>query len=618
MRGQDRKGAIARRVVALLLILIGSAEAGNALKDHPSPYLALHGEDPVAWRDWGDDALAEARALNRPLFISSGYFACHWCHVMQRESYRDSAIAGLLNTHFIPVKLDRELNPALDDYLIRFVERTRGQAGWPLNVILSPEGYPLAGLTYLPPSEFRAVLERVAQQWHTRADVLARLAREAAAEAAAVDAAPYPTGSNVTAAEVARALRDEALVLADELGGGFGHQNKFPMEPQLLALLVLQDRLPDERLAAFLRLTLEEMARRGLRDHLAGGFFRYTTDPDWRTPHFEKMLYNQAQLTRVYLTGARVLDEPAFLDVARDTLDFVLTGMAGEDGGFIASLSAVDAAGEEGGSYLWGNARLMQVLTPSEQAVAVAWWSLDPVASPASGLLPQRLTTVSQAAAAAGVEAAEIQRLVPEIRRKLLAERATRPPPRDTKQLAGWNGLLLWALADATSVLQEPRYEGAGARIAGFLRTLWDGQRLHRARDGKRSLGESSLEDYAFVAAGLDAWFRVTGDPADRILAREIAASAWRNHFVPGQGWRLGTVARLPGMPLDRGMHDSALPAPSGVIVQLGDAAGPGSGDSRLAEALALSGYAVREAPFWHATHAVALLYADTRGTLRQ
>jgi uncharacterized protein YyaL (SSP411 family) len=211
----------------------------------------------------------------------------------------------------------------------------------------------------------------------------------------------------------------------------------------------------------------------------------------------------------------------------------------------------------------------------------------------------------------AGVEQREIQRQLPEIRQKLLAQRATRQPPRDTKQLAGWNGLLLWALAEASATLRDPRYEKAAAGVAAFLRTLWDGERLYRARDGMRVLGESSLEDYAFVAAGMRTWSGVTGEAGDRALARDIAASAWRDYFVAARGWRMDATARLPDMPLDRAMPDGALPAPSGVMIQVSDDLLPAAPGGRRADAKALSGSTVSEAPFWHATHAIALLNAD-------
>jgi uncharacterized protein YyaL (SSP411 family) len=603
-----RMGMPAGLVTAVLLcfLLLPTLAAGNDLKHHPSHYLALHGDDPVQWRDWGEAALREARELNRPLFISSGYFACHWCHVMQRESYRDATTAELLNGHFVPVKLDRELHPALDDHLIRFVERTRGQAGWPLNVFLTPEGYPMLGLTYLPPGEFRAVLERVAERWGKGPESLARLARQASAELAAEQDTSAPAGSSPAPGDVASALGRSALVIGDELGGGFGEQTRFPMEPQLLALLETQRHYGGSvGLAPFLRTTLDEMARRGLRDHLAGGFFRYTVDPDWRTPHFEKMLYNQALLARVYIAAASVLETPRYLDVAAETLDFVLRHMAGTDGGFIASLSAVDAAGEEGAAYLWDAQRLASVLEPRDVEIARAWWSLEPEVSPDTGWLPQRLRTPAEAAAVAGVDASVLDTRLPAIRAALLAERESRRPPRDHKQLAAWNGLLLWALADMVEARDEERFRNAAAGVAAFLGTLWDGDRLYRARDGVRVLGEAGLEDYAYVAAGLDAWARQGGGPDAARLAQVIAGAGW-DRFYDGTGWRTAAVALLPDMPREPALADGALPSPSAVLMAV--SATPGTAplvpDAPIGVARRLSVPAVIDTPFWYASHA--------------
>ena len=605
-----RKGFPAGVLAALLLgvLLLPALAASNDLKHHPSPYLALHGDDPVQWRDWGEAALNEARQHNRPLFISSGYFACHWCHVMQRESYRDAAIADLLNRHFIPVKLDRELHPALDDHLIRFVERTRGQAGWPLNVFLTPQGYPMLGLTYLPPGEFRAVLERVAERWEQGPESLARLAREASAELAAEQESADPAVPAPAPGDLAMALGRSALALGDELGGGFGNETRFPMEPQLLALLETQRRYGSAvvGLAPFLRTTLDEMARRGLRDHLAGGFFRYTVDPDWRTPHFEKMLYNQALLARVYIAAASVLDKPRYLDVAAETLDFVLEHMAGTDGGFIASLSAVDAAGEEGAAYLWDAQRLASVLEARDVDIARAWWSLESRASPDTGWLPQRLRTSAEAAAVAGVEESILDTRLPAIRAAMLTERESRRPPRDHKQLAAWNGLLLWALADMVEVRDEERFRNAAAGVATFLGTLWDGERLYRARDGVRVLGEAGLEDYAYVSAGLDAWARQGGGPDVARLAQRIAETGWER-FHDGTGWRTAAASLLPDMPREAALADGALPSPSAVLMALSAMPGnePLVPDAQIRAARRLSVPAVTDAPFWYASHAV-------------
>jgi uncharacterized protein YyaL (SSP411 family) len=318
------------------------------------------------------------------------------------------------------------------------------------------------------------------------------------------------------------------------------------------------------------------------------------------------MLYNQALLARVYLRAADVLDEPLFADVARDTLDFVLNNMAGTDGGFIASLSAVDQQGREGGAYLWDEAALSDTLGQGEDQLARAYWSLEEDVSPDQGLLPQRLRSPAEAARMAGLSEKAVEQLVPEIRRKMLDARARRPPPRDPKELTAWNGLLLWALADAVALSPDSRYVEVAREVAGFIRTMWNGGGLLRARDGSRVIGEASLEDYAYVAAGLLRWSEIGGDAGSGRLAREIAATAWDSYFDASLGWRMDASGRLPAMPRDAAMQDGALPAPSAVLIGVSRAMGvrPGLVD----QALALSVKSVRDAPVWHATHAELLV----------
>ncbi len=308
----------------LLLLLPGLSPAlTNQLIEHPSPYLAMHGDDPVQWQEWGEEALERARKENKLLFISSGYFACHWCHVMQRESYRNPQVAAFLNRHFIPVKVDRELQPALDAHLIEFVRRTRGHAGWPLNVFLTPAGYPLYGLTYSPKAQFSALLLRLEGAWDKQPEQLTEMARRAALEMEESKPASAD-GGVIDSRKLQQGLVTMALAMGDDLVGGFGAQNRFPMAPQWLVLLDVQASSKDEDLQALAQLTLDQMANLGLRDHLQGGFFRYTVDPAWQTPHFEKMLYTQALLSRLYIRAAHLFDRPDYLQVAADTLDFTL------------------------------------------------------------------------------------------------------------------------------------------------------------------------------------------------------------------------------------------------------------------------------------------------------
>lgn len=595
--------------LVLLLSLHLPAFGANQMAGNPSPYLAMHGQDPVHWRLWGPSALAEAQASNKPLFISSGYFACHWCHVMQHESYRNPKIAARLNREFIPVKLDRELHPALDDYLIGFVERTAGQAGWPLNVFLTPDGYPLVGLTYAPAERFEALLERVSSVWSEDEDTLRDLARRGAEERAR-DQAPSPSRDlgPIRPAELAERLKRQALLHGDDLAGGFGPQSRFPMAPNLSALLELQVRAPDEELAAFLRLTLDAMRHKGLRDHLGGGFFRYTVDPDWHTPHFEKMLYTQALLVPLYLRAAEVLEVPAYRDVARDTLDFMLTVMRGQGGAYIASLSAVDSEGVEGGYYLWRPEELEALLDASERRLLAQVWGMEGAPRHEAGHLPIEERDRAQVAAQMDLSVQEIDSLLSSLRPELLAARSKRNLPRDDKQLAGWNGLVLSALAAATTAFQDEAYRSAGSALAAHLRGhLWDGERLYRAVSDQGPIGVATLEDYAFVARGLRDWGLAADSKQDRELSRRLVELAWQ-HFYSDDGWRLWAQPPVPAVPAQPVLPDSPLPSPAAVLLDLTPKDADEALAARTREALKLGLPPTARSPFVFASQAILYL----------
>jgi uncharacterized protein YyaL (SSP411 family) len=586
--------------VCLALALFPSrALVANQLKDHPSPYLALHGADPVDWHDWGPAVVARARQENKPLFVSSGYFACHWCHVMQRESFSDRAIAALLNRYFIPVKVDRELHPALDAYLIRFVESTRGSAGWPLNVFLTPEGYPLLGLTYVPAETLHRVLVRLSSSWSSQADRLSDLARAGAAE---LDT-PERRETKETPRDlgpVSKKLLEQALAFADELQGGFGQQSRFPMVPQMAALLELQARQPAPRLEAFLRLTLSQMATLGMRDQLGGGFFRYTVDPDWRVPHFEKMLYDQALNAMLYLRAGAVLGNPKLRDVAKDTLDFVVRRMRADHGGYVSSFSAVDGQGVEGGNYLWSAAQLARVLDEGERPVAERLWGMQGEPGFDAGHLPVAVTEVEDVARDLGITPEAVRIVEDRARAKLLLARAARPLPVDGKPVAAWNGLLLSALAAGAEAIGGD-YRQAAAGLAAFLvERLWDGERLHRSFGSAGWMGEASLEDYAFVARGLADWSAAGGSPQHQAFARRLVADAWKRFF--SDGWRPLSEPLIPGMDAEPALADSPLPSPSATLIQLTlELADPATDGALLRQAEAALGAAypvVEEHPF--------------------
>ena len=593
---------ILRTLSVLSLLCFGLAAHAapaltNQLKHHPSPYLAMHAADPVAWQDWGPAAVERARREGKLLFVSVGYFSCHWCHVMQRESYRNPDIAAFLNRHFVPVKVDRELEAALDARLIEFAERTRGQGGWPLNVFVTPEGYPMYAALYLPPAEFKSVLERLQGLWAKDHAGLERLARDEAKRAAAPAEAPVATGNFV----------EQALAQADLIHGGFGDQSKFPSAPQLEALLVHVAARPEPRLKEFLKLTFDHMADLGLYDHVGGGFFRYTVDPSWKAPHFEKMLYDNALLARVYLHAAKALREPRYQQIARATLDFMARDLRAPDGALIASLSAIDDKGVEGGYYLWSTDELTALLSEPETKMLRLAFGMQDAAPFEAGYLPLRSIPVAEVAERLGMDTATAESVLSRALEKLHRARVKRALPRDTKLLAGWNGLALAAFAEAARVTGETKYRDVAAGIRGYLmRALWDGKILKRAVDKGRAVGAVALEDYAYVTQGLLAWARLTGSTADYTQATSIARVAWQK-FYTARGWRPDERSLIQAGDAESALADGPLPSPSAVLVEATLALAEKTGDATLAQqartARDRARTAVQRDRFWQASH---------------
>jgi uncharacterized protein YyaL (SSP411 family) len=605
------------RVIAVLLFLChGAAVAApleNQLRQHASPYLALHGEDPVAWQEWTLATVERARREGKLLYLSIGYFSCHWCHVMQRESYRNAEIARYLNEHFIPVKVDRELDPALDARLIEFVETTRGQSGWPLNVFVTPDGHPLYATLYHPPQDFLRILQRVEQLWRNDRTRLTALARTA-------DVTPHGPGRpEVSGAQAqALALADkvvaEALKSADSVQGGFGEQSKFPQSPQLAFLLAYHERTPDPRLKDFLLLTLDAMARNGLQDQLGGGFFRYTVDPSWKTPHFEKMLYDNAQLASLYRNAARVFGRVDYRQIADRTLEFMLRELRADSSAYIGALSALDGNGVEGGYYLWSGAELESLLTPDERAVYRPFAGMTEAAPFEAGYLPLRAVPAAEIAAQRKLELADVEQRIASAEAKLRAARAKRVLPRDTKELAAWNGLALATFAEAARATNEPRYRQAAQALRDYLATqLWNGKTLVRSRAQGKASGNVAFEDYAYVTLGLTEWATLSGEPRDVALATAVAKAAWKR-FYGAQGFRLAESSLLVAETGQDVLSDGPMPSPSAVLAEASWRLAEKTGDVALRRqvlAALNSGSAVISAnPFWYATPVSALLRA--------
>ena len=554
MSGYERATALATLLLILLLpVAASAADPVNQLVDHPSPYLALHGHDPVAWQEWNADTLARAKRENKLLFVSVGYFACHWCHVMQRESYKNPQIAALLNRDFIPVKVDRELNSGLDDALQTFSAQLNGVAGWPLNAFVTPEGFPAFVVLYAPPDDFNKLLKHLSGRWKADAAGIRALARQVAPPPAR-----QPVAAPLTTERSARAWSqfvDSALQEADTLHGGLGQVSKFPMAPQLHALLVRQTQQPDARLAAFLRLTFDQMAARGLRDHVGGGFFRYTTDPEWDTPHFEKMLYDNAHLAVLYLRAATVLRQPRYREIARSTLDFMQAELLDASGGLYSSTSAVDAAGREGATYLWEPDELKRRLSPEAYAAARRVWRLDAPRSFNDGYLPAEYRTPT----------ADERRLLADAARTLRPLRQARSLPKDDKLNAGLNGLALSAFSQAIQL--DPAYRLRANHLQRFLltRLVRDG-RLVKAMARGQVLPQAELEDYAYAVQGLLDHTEATGNRQSRVQARQLAHIAWKL-FWSEKGWKHEAQPLLATLQAEPALADGALYSPSDVLI---------------------------------------------------
>jgi uncharacterized protein YyaL (SSP411 family) len=588
------------------------AELRNSLANNASPYLAMHGGDPVHWQEWNEQSVATARKENKLLFVSIGYFACHWCHVMQRESYQNRAIAVKLNRNFIPVKVDRELNPALDTRLIEFVERTRGYSGWPLNVFITPEGYPLLGIVYLPADDFSSLLSELNTLWQQDR---AQLITDAKAASDELQAAPLKKGvtiQNDLAKRVRVVLKNVTLTRADSFAGGFGNQSKFPSVPQLAAMLDSYTFDGDVQIAEFLHLTLDNMARLGLNDIIGGGFYRYTVDPQWRVPHFEKMLYDNALLASLYMQAGMVFDEPRYLETARQTLDFMAAELLSEQGGLYASLSAIDSNNIEGGYYLWQQEELKKILGTEEWLAVSKAWQMEAGPTTEDGYLPVAYRASTEVAAELGITETELARRLAAAKQKMLTARGQRSLPVDNKLLAAWNGLALTAFTRAAVIFNDSRYKRIANGIRNFLLgSLWQKDQLLRARDKHgQAIGEATLEDYAYVAQGLLAWASLTKESTDYDDAGQIIGQAWKRFFTP-QGWRLTETSLLANAPGEVMLADGPMPSPSAELLRATLDLLKEKEDTQLREqttqAISVGQGLLLEDPYWFASHARAV-----------
>lgn len=511
----------------------------NRLAKETSPYLLLHAHNPVDWHPWGEEALEKAKRERKPIFLSIGYSSCYWCHVMERESFMDDEIAAILNKHFVCIKVDREERPDLDEIYMRSLDvyfKLTGspqRGGWPLSMFLTPDAKPLTGGTYFPPRDregrtgFHTIVSRVAEAWSKDPDKW-QLAGNQIADIVKDSLRQRPALGLVKA--------DQSLVDAIYAGlaedydreyGGFGYdpQNsqrpKFPEPPNLVFLLEhARHGKSSNEAKAMLAGTLDKMAAGGIRDHIGGGFHRYSTDRFWRVPHFEKMLYDNGQLASVYSEAYELTQSEAYKPVVDELIEFVFRELRDRDGAFYTALDA-ETESEEGKFYVWDPAEIKKALTPEEYALASDGYGLRGEANfegrfiliPSSSPAAQKVTRERRA----------------EIHAKLLALRNQRPRPlTDTKILTSSNGLMIKGLADAGRIFKNDQYTQAAAKAADFVLTkMRPNGRLCRCSTAGQLKPQAFLDDYAFFIGGLIALHKATGDErwlttADELMKQQI------------------------------------------------------------------------------------------------
>jgi uncharacterized protein YyaL (SSP411 family) len=490
----------------------------NRLTQESSPYLLQHQDNPVDWYPWGPEGLERAKREDRPIFLSVGYSACHWCHVMEHESFENQTIADALNSDFVCIKVDREERPDLDQVYMNAVQMLTGRGGWPMSVFLTPDLKPFYGGTYWPPESrhgmpgFNEIIAAVARAWKGNRDAVIETSAQLTEELARVTRQSSGSGE-FTESLVVNAARYLSQTY-DRTYGGFGGAPKFPAPMSLRLLMRHWQRRHEDFALEMVMGTLDQMAAGGIYDHLGGGFARYSVDARWLVPHFEKMLYDNAQLALTYLEAFQITGDPNYERVVRETLDYVLRDMAGVEGGFYSTEDA-DSEGVEGKFYTWMPAELIEVLGESAAATFAKVYDVSEFGNFEGANILNLPRTLEQQAKILGRDVADLNKELIESRQKLFAAREQRVHPhKDDKVIVAWNALIIETLAASGAVLQEARYTDAAVNAANFihesLRTA-NGRLRHTWRQGIAK-GDSFLDDYTYLSCALITLYETTAD----------------------------------------------------------------------------------------------------------
>jgi uncharacterized protein YyaL (SSP411 family) len=550
-------------------------EHTNRLAREKSPYLLQHQHNPVDWFPWGQEAFAKARRENKPIFLSIGYSTCHWCHVMERESFENRATADFLNAHFVSIKVDREERPDVDKIYMTAVQAMTGQGGWPLNCFLTPDLKPFYGGTYFPPEKmqgrasFMQVLNQIANLWETRRDHIMETAADfhrKLAEYTAREPGPLALTPDLLAQAAILFKREY-----DPHFGGFGGSPKFPRPSQPAFLLRYGTRAGDKESVRMVLHTCERMAAGGIYDQLGGGFARYSVDEQWLVPHFEKMLYDNAQLTNLYLDAFLVSGDARHAATARGIIQYILRDMTDAGGGFYSAEDA-DSEGKEGKFYCWTMAGMSQLLTPEEFKIAVRYFGVTEGGNFVDHSDPDPLPKQNVLSVAdANLTPAELS-LLASARQKMFQARSGRVRPHlDDKVLASWNGMMLGALARAYAVLGDESYRAAAEKNLAFLRgQLWDESKrtlYHRWRQGERD-SVQLLSGYANLCAGTLDLYEATLAPAYLDFAVALADAMLAKFYDPAHGGFYDSAADARELILRcKDDYDGAEPSGNSVAV---------------------------------------------------
>jgi uncharacterized protein YyaL (SSP411 family) len=529
-------------IIKVILVVVGSlavqgdkqmpAKAAvhkysNRLSEETSPYLLQHAHNPVDWYSWDDEAFEKAKKEDKPIFLSIGYSTCHWCHVMERESFEDDKIAEIMNEHFVSIKVDREHRPDVDEIYMNAVAMMTGSGGWPLSVFLTPDGKPFYGGTYFPPRDtygrpgFERVLLSVAEAWNSRRQELAGSAAKMS------ELLQNPAGPNEKSSLSPDTLNEAFIDFRnsfDAVNGGFGAAPKFPQPVNLSMLLSYWHRTADNQALEMVDKTLDAMAAGGIYDHIGGGFHRYSTDAGWLVPHFEKMLYDQALLSKVYLQAYQITKKERYAQIAREVFDYVLRDMTDPAGGFYSAEDA-DSEGREGTFYLWDPEQTNSLLNEEQARIFNAYYGVTNEGNFEDGKTILSITTsIEHLQKEFQKDQAEIENILSAARTRVFQERERRiRPHRDEKIITAWNGLMISAMAYGGAALDEEKYIQAAIRSAEFiLNTLRQNGRLMRYyRDGQ-VVEKAFLDDYAFTAMAFLDLYEATFDIKWLIEAKSL------------------------------------------------------------------------------------------------